>query len=152
MTKGIIIFGTTHQQQEVNNTPSIFEKKIRNYILRDNVSIIMEEWKFGDTQTLGKQIADSMSIAWCNAGTPNQEEFRTDNPCPIWLDGSCMTESSYGPIEVQIKREAYMIDKIQQAIAEHQVGLFVCGMAHLHSISEKLHLAGYEVSGSSCLS
>jgi hypothetical protein len=150
-SKKVIVVGTNHGKQEVSEKPTLFERKLRNYVERAHVSVIIEEWKFDDDKTIGKRIADSLSIAWCNAGPPMQEQFKTYEPCPLWLDASCVTELRYGPIEAQIKREAYMIDRICSAMTDHAVGLFVCGMAHMHSISEKLHSAGYDVDGYDCL-
>lgn len=150
MNKKVIIVGTNHGKQEVSEKPTLFERKLRNYIERARVSVIIEEWKLDDDNTIGKRIADSLSIAWCNACPPKQEQFETNDPYPVWLDGSRETELRYGPIEAQINREAYMIDRICLAMTDHAVGLFVCGMAHMHSISEKLHRAGYGVDGYDC--
>jgi hypothetical protein len=150
--KKLIIVGTTHEQQKASDAGSILDKKLRHYVRRYGVSVVIEEWKFEDDKTVGKLLADSLSIAWCNAGTPLEEQFETYDPYPIWLDdGSCEPERPYGPIEAQVRREAYMIDKINSAMNDHAVGVFVCGMGHMHSVSEKLHQGGYEVEGFSCL-
>jgi hypothetical protein len=149
--KKVIVVGTLHEQQMIEGVGTIFEERLRSYIRRSNVSIVIEEWKFDDDQTLGKRLADDLAIAWRNAGTPKQEEFETYGPCPLWLDSSCVTERPYGPIEAQVRRESYMIDRICAEMTDHTAGLFICGIAHLHSISEKLHQVGYKVEGVSCL-
>jgi hypothetical protein len=149
--KKVIVVGTTHEQQMNAETSSMLERKLRHYVRGYGASIIIEEWKFEDDKTIGKRIADSLSIVWCNAGTP-PEQFETYGPHPVWMDdGSCETERPYGPIEVQIRRESYMVDRICFSMTGHETGIFVCGMGHMHSISEKLHRAGYEVDGFSCL-
>lgn len=150
--KKLIIVGTTHEQQKAAEAGSILNRKLRHYVRRYGASVVIEEWRFEDDKTVGKLIADSLSIAWCNAGTPKEEQFETYDPRPVWLDdGSCETELPYGPIEAQIKRESYMIDMINSAMTDQAAGVIVCGLGHMHSLSEKLHQAGYEVAGFSCL-
>ena len=148
--KKIVIVGTFHEKQRISDTPSIFEKKLRNYVGRAGASIIIEEHRFEDDKTIGKRISDELSIAWSNSGPPNLKRFETCDPCRFLLDGDWVTERRYGPIEAQIERESYMIDKICSAMADHAVGIFVCGMAHMHSVSEKLHRTGYDVEGVDC--
>jgi len=55
--------------------------------------------------------------------------------------------NQYGPIEVQSNREQFMLYKIREGMSGRKVGLFVCGTAHLHSMSEKLRSEGFVVQG-----
>lgn len=51
----------------------------------------------------------------------------------------------YGPLDVQEKREQKMLQNIDEAMQDHRVGLFVVGLAHLHSMAMKLHARQYRV-------
>jgi hypothetical protein len=144
--KKIIVVGTTHDEQRASNIGTVLEKRL-DYITKNHATIIIEEWTYGDFSTIGSRIAEAKSLEWCNAGTPLDEEFETFLPQPLWIDGDCLTHHPYGPMSAQIKREAYMIKEIMRSMTDHKTGIFICGMAHLHSICEKLYLAGFNVEG-----
>jgi hypothetical protein len=59
------------------------------------------------------------------------------------LDGLMLRE--YGPIQLQTAREKHMIERIQQETHDPQTALVIAGLAHHHSLSEKLTSLGYEV-------
>ena len=50
-----------------------------------------------------------------------------------------------GPLPALVRREEYMVAQVQESIDGKNRGLFIVGQAHLHSMSEKLLDAGYEV-------
>ena len=51
----------------------------------------------------------------------------------------------YGPLSSQENREHKMLKNIEDAMRNHRVGLFIVGLAHLHSMSMKLQGAQYRV-------
>jgi hypothetical protein len=53
--------------------------------------------------------------------------------------------SEYGPLDRQENRERRMLQNIQTAMELHQVGLFLVGLGHLHSMSNKLLAANFNV-------
>jgi hypothetical protein len=53
----------------------------------------------------------------------------------------------YGPLDVHELRERYMVDRIKESMEPFNVGLFIVGLAHLHSTLSKLKTAGFEVRG-----
>jgi hypothetical protein len=53
----------------------------------------------------------------------------------------------YGPLDVQELRESYMVDRIRVFMEPYKIGLFIVGLAHLHSILSKLKTVGFDVRG-----
>jgi hypothetical protein len=53
----------------------------------------------------------------------------------------------YGPLDVHELRERYMLDRIKGSMESFNAGLFIVGLAHLHSMLSKLKSAGFEVRG-----
>jgi hypothetical protein len=51
----------------------------------------------------------------------------------------------YGPFDRQENRERYMLRRIVAEMSAHTAGLFVVGLAHIHSLSQKLQQARFEV-------
>ncbi len=145
--KVVSVFGTTHELQREGCESAEFPQRLEHEVRRRRATIIIEEWKIGENNTVGKQIADKLGIDWCNADTPLTEPYETFDPSPLWLDCGCVTHRDYGPIEHQILREEWMIARISEAMVMHEASVFVCGIAHLQSISEKLHRSGFDVKG-----
>jgi hypothetical protein len=40
-----------------------------------------------------------------------------------------------------------MVDRIEEVMEPYEVGLFIVGLAHLHSVLSKLRLVGFDVRG-----
>ena len=53
----------------------------------------------------------------------------------------------YPPLDVQERREEYMVDRVIEVMKPYNVGLFVIGLAHLHSMISKLTQSGFELHG-----
>ena len=53
----------------------------------------------------------------------------------------------YGPLDVHELRERYMVDRIKESMESFNVGLFIVGLAHLHSTLCKLTVAGFDARG-----
>jgi hypothetical protein len=51
----------------------------------------------------------------------------------------------YGPLDVQERREAHLAARIADAMKPYEVGLFVVGLGHLHSMLVKIRVAGFDV-------
>ena len=88
-----------------------------------------------------------LGTRYLNVGTPPIGELKTAD---AWFDPSKdppMVINRYGPIEIQIRREHLMVEAIKTVMAGRETGLMVVGMAHLHSLSEKLTQSGFEVEG-----
>jgi hypothetical protein len=64
----------------------------------------------------------------------------------LHADEAAPSLSEYGPLDKQENRENLMAQNVQQAMTHHDVGIFVVGVAHLHSMSMKLISAGFNVS------
>jgi hypothetical protein len=59
--------------------------------------------------------------------------------------------SEYGPFENQEAREDRMAKNVQSAMEKYQTGLFLLGLAHLHSMIGKLRALGFKVTAFSWL-
>jgi hypothetical protein len=64
----------------------------------------------------------------------------------LHADEAAPSLNEYGPLDKQENRETLMAQNVQQAMTHHDVGLFVVGLAHFHSISMKLISEGFNVS------
>jgi hypothetical protein len=149
--KRIVILATAHEFQQAGH-PLNHDLSMRVEYLRRafKVQIVMEEWTEKRPSFLkGK-----------NVGTPGTKEFNTyrcpplnhpahDGTLPPDQDAPSMTE--YGPFRGQENRENRMVDNICSAMEDYESGLFVVGIAHLHSFFGKLRTRGFEVVGYSWL-
>jgi hypothetical protein len=57
----------------------------------------------------------------------------------------------YGPFENQEARENRMAKNIGAEMENYETGLFIVGLAHLHSIVGKLRTSGFKVTAFSWL-
>lgn len=142
----VIVLGTNHEIQERDYKGTNEFHAVVGYIIREwQVDIVMEEWTSTKGSTVGQRLASDLNIQWLNVGTPSDSQFKTDIPLCDPMEMPPMVIDRYGPLSVQIKREEHMVTEIQKAMNEKHCGLFIVGQAHLHSMSEKLLNAGYEV-------
>ena len=58
----------------------------------------------------------------------------------------------YGPFEKQEAREDQMAKNVQMEMKNYETGLFILGLAHLHSIFSKLRVLGFSVTAYAWLS
>jgi predicted MPP superfamily phosphohydrolase len=120
-------------------------------LIRENyrVAIILEEW-MPDHQSFASTL-DTEQLKWKNVGTPNEERFETYayglNTNPPTHDPKKPMLQEYGPLDVHELRECYMVDRIKESMKMFNVGLFIVGLAHLHSMLSKLKTAGFDVKG-----
>jgi hypothetical protein len=120
-------------------------------LIRENypVQIILEEWT--DEHQSFCSTLDTHILNWKNVGTPKEERFETFacglNTNPPTHDPSKPMLQEYGPLGTHERRERYMVDRIEEFMQPYDVGLFIVGLAHLHSILSKLKIAGFDVRG-----
>jgi hypothetical protein len=120
-------------------------------LIRENypVQIILEEWT-PDRQSFASTV-DTVKLKWKNVGTPKEKRFETCayglNTDPPTYDPKKPMLQEYGPLDVHELRERYMVDRIKESMEPFNVGLFIVGLAHLHSTLSKLKTAGFEVRG-----
>jgi hypothetical protein len=142
----VVVFGTNHDVQEKDYKGTNEFRSVLEYIIRVwQVELVMEEWTSTKGSTVGKRLASGLHVQPLNVGTPSTAEFKTDIPLFDPMEEPPMVISRHSPLAVQIKREEYMVTEIQKAMIGRSCGLFIVGLAHLHSMSEKLLKAGYEV-------
>ena len=148
--KRVVSLGTEHGCQRVGNIHNN-ELEMRLSFLKEQfaATILMEEW----TETLEPSFASTLGGAYKNVGTGPGEQYRTYR-LPIYhpsYEGtlnSCETGppmSEYGPLENQDNREREMLENICAAMEPHRVGIVLIGLAHLHSMSQKLLGASFNV-------
>ncbi len=143
MRKKIILVGTNHgvQGQDFNGTNQ-FQKIIIALMVKHDIQLIFEEWDWLETSwiTVGHKIAIDRSLPWKNVGTPNEPEYET---CSDFLtSGGAVTV--YTPT-TQSTREICMLGNIRQTMKDYNAGMFILGLAHMQSMSEKLILLGFEI-------
>jgi hypothetical protein len=147
-SKSIVVIGTTHEFQGVLDLETCLAKNLVAFARSDKPTVLLEEWRSNGDKTVGMLVAKSLGVDWQLVDTPG---LRNYSPCPLWVNGECLSHYPYGPIDVQMKRENLMVAAVINSLSDHDRAIFVCGVAHLHSVMEKLHLRGYEVEGFSCL-
>ena len=159
--KRIVIFATFHEVQ-MNGHARNEELAARfSYLIRKfEAKIVLEEWSENRPASFARTFAESQGVVWKNVGTPTTEDFKTytiplvhhpghDGTLPP--DENAPSMSEYGPFERQENRERRMAQNVQTEMLSCEAGLFVVGLAHLHSMGMKLRAAGFDVVGYSWL-
>jgi len=104
--------------------------------------------------SLASALAGSLNISYKDVGTPQEDQFQSFCNAPINYPGHNGTLGpcqdappflEYGPLGKQENREQRMAHNIQDEMKNHSVGLFIVGLAHLHSMSKRLNQAGFNV-------
>jgi hypothetical protein len=120
-------------------------------LVRENypIEIILEEWM--DAHRSFASTVDTDKLKWKNVGTPEEKRFETYayglNTDPPTHDPTKPMLQEYGPLDVHELRERYMVDRIKEFMEPYNVGLFIVGLAHLHSMLSKLKAAVFDVRG-----
>jgi hypothetical protein len=145
MMKKIVILGTNHSVQAPSHeNTTLFKNLLRCLLRKHGAQAIFEEWEVPELiQTVGSILANECGLPWENVGTPKEPEFATDEV--LWGPEMPVAVHAYGPIQNQINRERFMLDKITQVMADHSDGLFICGLSHIHSMAERLIGVGFDV-------
>jgi hypothetical protein len=146
MSKRIVILGTNHRAQaHYDEQPNELRNILRCLLMvHSGIQVIFEEWDpSGLVSTEGSIMAKENGLSWENVGTPDEPRFHTGGklkqpPIPVVL-------CTYGPLENQIRREQYFLDRIKSIMSSRDHGLFVCGLSHIQSMGEKLLNLGFAV-------
>jgi hypothetical protein len=150
----IVLLGTSHGIQK-NGDPLNTELQARlSYLIRRfAATIIVEEWAHDCPPSFASTLA-SDRVAYKNVSPRPEEQYRTfcnapiNHPAHNGTLGPCEDAPQfyeYGPLDKQENREKKMVTNVQEAMKDHRVGIFVVGLAHVHSISAKLREAGFNV-------
>jgi hypothetical protein len=157
----VVIFGTSHDIQD-NGHELNAELGRRLSFLTEKFAptVMMEEWCIDRPPSFASQFAHNQGLVYSNVGPPQQEEFRTLGYAPINYPGHNGTLGAcweappmyeYGPLEKQENRERHMAQKVQDEMKNHQTGIFIVGLAHLHSMFSRLCQADLNVAAYSWL-
>jgi hypothetical protein len=157
--KTIVMFATVHQYQKLGNARSSELERRLDYLKSQfGVQIVMEEWAENQGESVAKAFANKLGLHWANVGTPEEPQYRTytgpinfpghDGTLTDW-DAPGMDE--YGPFDNQEARENRMAQNIEVEMENYETGLFIVGLAHLHSIFGKLRPLGFKVTAFSWL-
>jgi hypothetical protein len=159
-TKRLVVLGTMHNLQLVGHHQNAeFLERLLFLIEKFSVTAIMEEWTEDQPPSVASQLAGG-PVRYKDVGTPHESAFRTyqfhpiNHPAHDGILGSCFdapSMSEYGPIDRQQNREQRMVTNIRGEMEGHRAGIFIVGLAHLHSMSTKLKEAGFNVSAYSWL-
>ena len=158
--KRIVIFATMHENQILGNVRSSQLEERLDYLKSQlGVQIVMEEWSKKKGESAVKAYTTKSGLRWTDVGTPDKPPFQTylglvshpgyNGTLQSDPDAPSMTE--YGPFESQDARENQMAKNVQSKMEKYETGLFVLGLAHLHSVFGKLRAMGFEVSAFSWL-
>jgi hypothetical protein len=149
--KQIILLGTYHEAQHIGHAlNSKFSAAISLARESYGAQIILEEWWYHAERSFASTLSTA-DLEWRNVGTPNEVRFETSvgglNCHPPTYDPSKPILQEYGPLATQELREGYMVERIGVFMEPHTVGLFIVGLAHLHSTLCKLTVAGFNTRG-----
>jgi len=153
-TKRVVVLGTVHELQKSGHKKNAeLESRLRFLIEKFAVTKLLEEWAGNQAPSFASEFAKDL-LAYKDVGTPPETMFQTfccaqtNHPCHDGTLSPCdgaPAMNEYGPLEKQENREQRMIQTIQREMEGHDVGLFVVGLAHLHSMSLKLKQANFNV-------
>ena len=115
----------------------------------------MEEWTEKKGKSRTKAFATKAGLHWTNVGTPDEPPFQSylgqiqhpahNGTLPPDPDAPSLNE--YGSFESQEARENWMVKKVQAEMENYETGLFIIGVAHLHSLFAKLRSLDFKVTG-----
>jgi hypothetical protein len=164
--ENVVMLSTTHHRQMSANDASSELGKCLDYLRLTfkeqkavDVQIVMEEWHENLGETVVKEFATKSGLQWANVGTPDEAQFRTYTG-PICFPGHNGTLQpdedapgmyEYGPFENQETREKRMVQNVGAEMENYKSRILVLGLAHMHSVFEKLQASGFKVYGYSYL-
>jgi len=151
--KTVVILATFHEWQTLgHNRNSALEKRLAYLISKFGVQTLMEEWS-EKHESFAETFATKAGVHWVDVGTPPEPQFRTyhgpinypghDGTLPYDPDAPSLNE--YGPFESQEARENQIAKNIKAEMEGYETGIFIVGVAHLHSLFAKLRFNGFRV-------
>lgn len=148
--KQILIIGTAHEFQAVDNPrEKEFGEMLRSVVNNYKIQIILEEWNDNRGTAIGSTLTNAL-LQWRNVGTPRTPEYDTSGYINFDPLRPALTLPEYR-FAIQEKREQFMVQRIEECMAEQERGLFIVGMNHLHSVMAKLQSVGFEVAAGNWL-
>ncbi|WP_213803220.1 hypothetical protein [Granulicella sp. dw_53] len=149
--KRVVLLGTEHSCQFAGNIGNA-DLRIRLDFLKEQFqgTMLMEEW----SENSGPSFVSTLGMTYENVGTGPERQYRT-YPSSIQypgydgtldFDASHPSMGEYGPLDHQENRVRAMVEHVCTAMARHHVGILLIGLAHLHSMSQKLLAANFTVS------
>jgi hypothetical protein len=158
--KKLVMLATVHQHQQSGSAVCAnLEARLEYLRSNFNIEAIVEEWS-DQKESCAKGFAKQKALHWANVGTPDEPQFKTywgliyypghNGTLPHDPDAPSLDE--YGPFENQEKRENWMVDRVEAEMADYVSGLFVIGVAHMHSLFAKLRAVGFDVTAYTWLS
>jgi hypothetical protein len=145
--KSVLMIGTAHDFQTVGNPcEKQFYEMLASVVSNYKIQIILEEWNDSRGTAIGKTLM-TPQLRWENVGTQDFPEYDTSTAKWINFDPYQPVHLMLRdyPYEVQEKREEFMVERIKELMIDYERGLFVVGMAHLHSMMTKLRMAGFDI-------
>ncbi len=149
--KTIVLFGTEHGcQRNGDQLNAQLSERILCLVDQLAATVLMEEW----SESGAASFASTLGMPYFNVGTGPDTQFKTyptDVRYPGYVNGTLDSSdefpsmAEYGPLENQENRENRMIENSCEAMKEHDVGLLLIGLAHLHSMSRKCLKEGFNV-------
>jgi len=155
------MLATVHQLQMPGDGPNSRLTECLAYLSsKFRVQIVMEEWAEELGCSAAAKFAEQSGRAWANVGTSDEDQYRTYG-CPnvrhpghdgtLPPDESAPGMDEYGPFSAQELREDRMATNVHAHMQCYETGLFILGIAHMHSLFGKLRSLGLEVKGYSAL-
>lgn len=145
--KSVVMLATFHQYQVLgNDRNSELEKRLDYLRLKFDVQTVMEEWSEKEGDSFAQVFAKKLGLHWANVGTPDEPQFQTywglihypGHNGTLKHDPDAPSLDQYGPFENQEARENWMTKGVQAEMEKYESGLFILGVAHLHSVFGKL--------------
>lgn len=150
--KEIIALGTYHDVQLDGHPLNSKLAGVISLICEHySVQVILEEWSHIPEEVSFASTLAKANLPWRNVGTPNEAHFVTTvgglNCHPPTYDPRKPVLYEYPPLNVQELRENYMVERARALMESYQTGLFIMGLAHLHSMLAKFKSIGFDVRG-----
>lgn len=159
-SRRIVLLGVVHRLQDVGHSQNEeFGRRLAFLADRYGASTVLEEWANDRSPSFASAFATGR-FDYRDVGTSGQSQFETFTNAPITHPGHNGTLGpcedappmlEYGPLTVQEHREQQMTRNIEDAMLNHRVGIFIVGLAHLHSMAMKLQMAQHRVAAYSWL-
>ena len=153
-SRRVVLLGVAHGLQDAGHGQNEEFKERLSFLAGGySATVLLEEWTHDRPASYASRFAEGR-MEYRDVGTSGQPEHTTFVNAPITFPGHDGTLGpcpdapplmEYGPLDVQEKREQKMLQNIDEAMQDHRVGLFVVGLAHLHSMAMKLHARQYRV-------
>ena len=164
--KNVVMLATIHQYQMSGNDAGSELRKCLDYLRSQfkaqktvELQTVMEEWSKELGETVVKEFATKSGLHWASVGTPDEPRLRTYLPAVTYPghngtlrpDHGAPPLCEYGPFQNQEAREKRIVQNVRAEMENYESGIFVLGLAHMHSVFKKLQSSGFKVYGYSCL-